>query len=407
MLRVLAVSWPLLLGMLFLMVGNGVQGTLLGIRGALEGFTTFEMSLVMSAYFMGFLFGSRLTPGLIRRVGHVRVFAALGSTISAMMILYPTVTEPWAWVLMRVAMGFSFCGVYITAESWLNNAATNETRGKALSAYMIVQMLGIVAAQGLVGFGDPAGFVVFVIPSVLVSLAFLPILLSVNPAPAYSSTRPMGFRALFRVSPLGCVGMFLMGGVYAAIFGMVAVWGTLAGLGAGQISAFVAAIYLGGMLWQYPIGWISDRMDRRRLILIVAAACALVSAAGPWAAAVPWALLVLGFVLGGLANPLYSLLIAYTNDYLGKDEMAAGSGGLLFINGLGAILGPLAIGALMDWAGPGGFFLFLAALLGLMALYAAWRMTRRPAPPVAETQSFTPVAPTASPVAVEAAGEAA
>ena len=165
---VISTSWPLLLGMLLLMLGNGMQGTLLGIRGALEDFTTFEMSLVMSAYFVGFFGGSKLAPGMIRRVGHIRVFAALGSFISAILILFPSITDPWVWMLLRVGIGFCFSGVYVTAESWLNNASTNENRGKSLSLYLIMQMLGIISAQGLLVLGDPSGYVLFVISSVLV-----------------------------------------------------------------------------------------------------------------------------------------------------------------------------------------------------------------------------------------------
>lgn len=205
-------SWALLLGMLLLMVGNGVQGTLLGIRGAIEGFSTFQMSIVMSAYFLGFLFGSRAAPELIRRVGHVRVFAALGSLISAVLVLYAAIPDWIVWALLRVLIGFCFSGVYVTAESWLNNASTNENRGQTLSLYMIVQMVGIISAQALINFADPAGFLLFVIPSVLVSLAFAPILLSVSPAPTFGTTKSMSIRQLYDVSPLGVVGIFLMGG---------------------------------------------------------------------------------------------------------------------------------------------------------------------------------------------------
>ena len=265
-------TWPLFLGMLLLMVGNGLQGTLLGVRGSIEGFTTAEMSVVMSAYFVGFLGGARLAPRLIQRVGHVRVFAALGSFISAGLILYPTVTEPWAWIVLRVVIGFCFCGVYVTAESWLNDRATNQTRGMLLSIYMVVQTAGIVIAQYILVLGDPSGFVLFVVPSVLVSISFAPILLSAAPSPAFSRTKAMGFRQLFRSSPTGCVGMFLSGGVFAAMFGMSAVYGSLQGLTLPQISAFVASFYVGGLVLVFPIGWISDRMDRRKLILIVSGA---------------------------------------------------------------------------------------------------------------------------------------
>jgi len=393
--------------MLLLMVGNGIQGTLLGIRGGIEGFSTFEMSIIMSAYFLGFLGGSRLAPALIRRVGHVRVFAALASLISAILILYPALTDPISWTLGRVLIGFCFSGVYVTAESWLNNAATNETRGQALSLYMITQMAGIVSAQGLLLIADPAGFILFIIPSVLVSISFAPILLSVSPTPAFGTTKPMSLRHLVRISPTGAVGVFLMGGVYSALFGMASVFGTSAGLSVAQISGFIATIYLGGLLLQFPIGWLSDRMDRRTLILGAAAVGGTAAAAAMALGDDYSALLAAGFVIGGMSNPLYALLIAYTNDYLQPEDMAAASGGMLFMNGVGAIIGPIVTGWMMGLIGPQGFFLLIAGLMLSLAVFTAYRMTQRASVPVDETVSYAPVLPTASPVAVELAQEVA
>ena len=405
MLSFLNNAWALLLGVMLLMIGNGLQGTLLGVRGSIEGFSTFEMSVVMSAYFLGFLFASRVVPKMIRNVGHVRVFAALASFISAVLILYPALANPWVWAVGRVIIGFCFCGVYITAESWLNAAATNETRGKALSLYMLVQVVGIVIAQGLLPVADPGGFILFVIPSILVSIAVAPILLAASPTPAFDSTKPMSLKRLWEASPLGCMGMFLLGGVFAAQFGMSAVYGGKAGLTLPQISAFVASFYVGAILLQFPIGWVSDRMDRRLLILLVAAGGGLASVLGAFAGANFSFLLLAAAIIGGTSNPLYSLLIAYTNDYLSRDDMAGASGGLLFINGLGAIAGPIIIGWSMDTFGARGYFLLMAVLLGLLVAYAAWRMTRRPAPSVQETGAFAPLAPTSSLVAVELAQE--
>lgn len=407
MFQVLSGAWALLLGMMLLQVGNGMQGTLLGVRGALEGFSTYEMSVVMSAYFLGFLFGSRLAPEMIRRVGHVRVFAALGSMISAVLILYPTITEPWAWVLGRVVIGFCFSGVYVTAESWLNNSATNATRGKALSLYMIVQMIGIVSAQGMMVLADPSGYVLFVIPSVLVSLAFAPILLSVSPTPAFDSTKPLSLRRILEISPLGCVGMLLTGGVFAAQFGMAAVYGAEAGLSVGQISAFVAAFYVGAVLAQYPLGWLSDRMDRRKLIAAVSLVTALGAVLGMASAGDFRLLLVAAFLVGGSSNPLYSLLIAYTNDFLEHDDMAAAAGGMVFINGLGAIAGPLMVGWMMGVMGPKGYFLYIVVLMAALVAYALYRMTQRAAPAPAQTDRYMPVSPSSSPMAVEFAQEIA
>ncbi|MBM1631792.1 MFS transporter [Sulfitobacter mediterraneus] len=408
MLQVLSSAWALLLGMCLLMVGNGMQGTLLGIRGGIENFSTFEMSIVMSSYFVGFLGGSRMAPGMIRRVGHVRVFAALASLISAVMILYPTFPNVIVWSLGRVLIGFCFSAVYVTAESWLNNAATNDNRGQALSLYMIVQTLGIVIAQALLLTADPSGFVLFVIPSVLVSIAVTPILLSISPTPAFDTTKPMRIRELVSYSPLGCVGMFLLGGVFSAQFGMASVYGAEAGLTVAQISLFVAMFFVGSVILQYPIGWISDRMDRRGLIVVVSLIGAGGSVLGMMLGHVFPVLLVSAFVVGGMSNPLYSLLIAHTNDFLEHEDMAAASGVLVFINGLGAILGPVITGWMMGTAlGPGGFYLFTAGLFIALASYAAYRSTRRAGVPVDETGNYVAIYPSATTVAVEVAQEVA
>jgi MFS family permease len=407
MLYILKSSWALLLGMLLLLVGNGLQGTLLGIRGAIEGFDATTMSLVMSAYYVGFLLGSRRATPMIARVGHVRVFAALGSMISASFILYAAAPDVWVWVLLRLVVGFGFAGVYVVAESWLNDAATNETRGQALSLYMIVQMAGIISAQFILNLADPAGYTLFVVMSVLVSLCFTPILLTGGNAPAFKTTKPMTLVQLFHISPLGCIGTFLLGGVYAGIFGMASVFGTQKGLSVAEISAFVAAIYLGGLVFQYPIGWLSDRMDRRHLIMGLTTAGAVLTFLGGLFSGQYVVVLLLGFIVGGVANPLYSLIIAYTNDFLESSDMAAASGGLLFINGLGAMTGPLIIGALMTRFGANAFFAYIGTLFALIAGYALYRMTKRAATPIAETSSYAPVLPQASPVALEVAQEVA
>jgi MFS family permease len=406
MLTVVRDSWALLLGLLLLMLGNGLQATLLGVRGALEGFTPGALSFVMSAYFVGLLVGARLTPLMIQRVGHVRVFAALASMISAGFILYAAAPDPWVWAATRLMVGFCFCGVYVVAESWLNGRATNETRGEAMSAYMLVQSLGIVAAQGLLLLADPGGYALFALISILVSVSVAPMLLSAAPAPAFQAARRMTLAQLFAVSPLGCVGTFLLGGVFAAMFGMAAVYGAEAGLSVAQISALTAAIYLGGMLLQWPIGRISDRMDRRRLIVIVAAVGAVAAlvamASGPFVG-----VLIAAVLIGGTVSPLYSLLIAHTNDFLPPEDMAAASGGLLFLNGVGAVGGPVAVGLLMASFGAAAYFAYFAGLLAAIALYGGWRMTRRPAPAVSATGPFAPIPHSATPMTMERAAEAA
>jgi len=406
MFQVFTGSWALFVGMFMLMVGNGLQGTLLGLRGEVEGFSTLSLSIVMSAYFLGFLFSSRFTPELIRRVGHVRVFAALGSMVSAVLIAYPVLVDPWAWAVGRVIIGFCFCGVYITAESWLNDASSNENRGKSLSLYMIVQMAGIVFAQWIISQGDVSGYTLFIIPSILVSLAFAPVLLSVKPMPAFATAKPMKLRDLVKASPLACVGMFMLGGVFSAQFGMSAVYGSRVGLSVGEISFFVSSIYIAALVLQYPIGWLSDRMDRRVVIVWVS----LLGAAGSMIAfLVPgyfFLIVISGAIVGGTSNPLYALLIAYLNDYLEKEDMAAASGGLLFINGIGAILGPLTVGLMMDLLGNNGFWLFTAILMASVGVYGMYRTTQRSRGDLdTEAVPYAPVSAASTPIAAELAQE--
>jgi MFS family permease len=394
------------------MLGNGMHFTLIGLRGGIEGFSAAELAVVTSGYFLGFLSGARYTPVLIQRVGHVRVFAALGSFMSAGLIAFTLIAEPWAWTILRVLVGFCMSGIYVAAESWLNNATTNESRGKVLSAYMIAQTLGIIGAQGLLTLGDPATSALFIGASILVSISFAPILLSVTPAPAVELARPMSLRQLFAGSPLGTVGIFLLGGVYATQSGMGAVFGSQIGMTANEIALFVAMLFAGALFLQYPIGWLSDRLDRRKVICgtaaMGAASCALGWLAGsgaPWLAGRElWPLMGAAFLAGGMTTPLYALLLAYTNDFLEVEDMAAASGGLIFTFGLGAILGPLLAGWAMEGLGPYAFWLVLGATFGVMGLYAAYRMTRRAAAPAEETDTYLGVLPTASAVAVEAAG---
>lgn len=404
MIKVLSGVWPLLIGIVFIMLGNGMHFTLIGLRGGIERFSSLELAIVTSGYFIGFLSGARLSPLLIRRVGHVRVFAALGSFMSAALITFPLLAEPWTWTLLRILIGFCMSGVYVTAESWLNNAATNETRGKVLSAYMIAQTLGIIGAQGLLTLGDAGTSVLFIGASILVSISFAPILLSVASAPTVEVARPMPLRALFSSSPLGTVGIFLLGTVYATQSGMGAVFGTQIGMPVAQISLFVAMLFAGALVFQYPIGWLSDRVDRRKLIFgaacLGAGACILGWVTGGGL----WPLMAAAFLAGGMTTPLYALFLAYTNDSLSPEDMPAASGGLVFTFGLGAIAGPMVTGWAMEGLGPFAFWVVLGATFGAIALYALYRMTQRAAVPVDQTESYIGVIPTSSLVAVEAAG---
>ncbi len=404
MIQVLSRVWALLIGIVLIMLGNGMHFTLIGLRGGIEGFSAAELAIVTSGYFVGFLSGAHLTPVLIRRVGHVRVFAALGSFMSAALIAFPLLAEPWAWTPLRILVGFCMSGIYVTAESWVNDTATNETRGKVLSAYMIAQTLGIIGAQGLLTLGDAGTSTLFICASILVSVSFAPILLSVSPVPVTEVARPMPIRKLFTGSPLGTVGIFLLGTIYATQSGMGPVFGTEIGMKTSDIALFVAMLFAGALVLQYPIGWLSDRMDRRKLIFAAATVGGTTCLLGWLDFGGSWPLLAAAFLSGGVTAPLYALFLAYTNDYLSAEDMPAASGGLVLTFGIGAILGPLITGWAMEQFGPYSFWLVLAVTFAGIAVYALYRMTQRAIVPVDETESYLGVFPTSSPVAVEAAG---
>jgi MFS family permease len=393
----------LLVGVVLIMLGNGMQFTLMGLRGDIEGFSAPELGIITSGYFAGFLAGARYSPVLIGRVGHVRVFGALGGLMSAGLIAFPLMSDPWFWTVLRILIGFCMSGIYVTAESWLNAQSTNETRGKVLSTYMICQTLGIIGAQWLLTLGDASTSVLFIGASILVSISFAPILLSVSPAPAATVSRPMSLKQLFSSSPLGAVGIFLLGGIYATQSGMGAVFGVQTGMTADAIALFVAALFAGALVFQYPIGWLSDRMDRRKVICGAAVIGAAFCLLGLLAQDLEFASLGAAFIAGGMTTPLYALLLAHTNDYLTAEDMPAASGGLVFVFGAGAILGPLVTGWIMEATGAYAFWSVLAAIFTLIAIYALYRMSQRSQIPVADTDSYISVVPGATPVAAQAA----
>lgn len=386
----------LFFGIALMMLGNGLQGSLLGLRGSLEGFSTSVLGLVMSGYFVGFLAGSLFAPRFVGRVGHIRVFAALASLASAAVLLHSVFLDPWVWGLMRVVTGFSYAGLYIVAESWINDMSDNQNRGRLLGAYMVIQLGAVAGGQYLLQASDPGGANLFMLVAVLVSLAVLPVCLSASRAPDFSAPEAMSFVELYRVSPLGVVGMVLVGMASGTIFGFGAVYAQRAGLTVGEISTFVASLFIGGMVLQWPIGRLSDRFDRRVVITVVsfgAAGAALFAVLLPPpvelnGARHVGALFAAMALLGGLAIPLYSLFTAHVNDHVPVRKMVAASSGLIFLNGAGAIAGPNIAAAVMDEVGNTGFFVTLVGVHALVGLFTLYRMTRRAAPSAEQQVDF-------------------
>lgn len=402
-----ASSWALLLGIALLMLGNGLQGSLLGLRASIEGFPTAVTGLIMSSFYVGFLGGSTATPHILGRVGHIRVFAALASILSTAVLMHAVFVTPISWAAMRLVSGFCIAGLYVVAESWLNDCATQETRGQILSVYMVLVMGGMAAGQMLLNLADPGGFELFVLISVLVSIALVPILLTVAPAPRFDAPSKLGLARLYAISPLGVLGCLATGLSNGAVIGMGTVYARELGFSVGRISLFMGVVFFGAVLLQWPIGRLSDRFDRRRVITLTTTLAALVALALAAMPALPaFALFVLAGVFGGLSFPLYALCVAHANDYLEPDQMVSASAGLVFAGGLGALLGPVAVANVMAQWGPIGFFWFLAAVHAAIGLFAVWRMTRRAPPPLDEQGVFVNVAP-AAPVATAWAVETA
>ena len=395
---------PLLVGIFFIMLGNGMHFTLVGLRGDIEDFSAGALAIVTSAYFGGFLLGARTAPKLIQRVGHIRVFAAVGSFLSAGLIALPLVVDPWVWTLLRALIGFCMAGIYVTAESWLNAEATNENRGTILSIYMIAQTLGMISAQGLLMLGDAGTASLFIVASILVSISFGPILLSISSTPTVEMSRSMPLRDLVRAAPLGTVGVFFLGTIFATQAGMGPVFASQIGLSAQQVSLFMAILFVGPLLFQVPIGWISDRVDRRRVIFVTSALGAVFCLLGWTASEGRGHLFIIAFLTGGVTMPLYALLLAYANDALSREDMPAASGGLTLTFGCGAILGPLAAGLVMQIFGSYMFWIILAATFLMIAIFALYRMTQSAVRSPDKTESYLSVLPTASQVAVAAAG---
>ena len=386
-------AWALFVGLGMIMLGNGLQNSLLGIRASAESFSTEITGLVMSAYFLGFLAGAVITPKVVGNVGHVRVFAALASTASAAALVHAVFVDPWIWGVMRFFTGFCYAGLYIVAESWLNDRATNETRGSMLSVYMLVVLGGIAGGQYLLNLSDPNTFVLFVLASVLVSMALVPISVSVGPAPDFSAPTPVGIGALYRTSPLGVVGSLGVGVANGAIFSMGAVYAGLAGLAISQIAVFMSLLILGGMTFQWPIGRLSDKLDRRQVLAGVTFTAALIGVFGPvLSGGSVLGLYLTGFLLGGMSFPMYSLCLAHTNDYLTPKQMVGASGSLMLVNGTGAIFGPIVAAQVMANAGANSFFTFLGVVHAAVGCFALYRMSQRASVPLEDQGPSVPVA---------------
>jgi len=407
MLKGLRGIWPLLLGIALLALGNGLQGSLIGVQATLADFSTTTTGLIMSGYFLGLLLSAFMTPTVVSRVGHIRVFAAYASVVSSAVLLIPIWVNPFWWFGLRVLAGFCIAGLSIVSESWLNAYSTNENRGQLLSIYMILYFGAIGGSQFLLNIADTSGFVRFIVVSAILSLSLVPTSLARSEAPAIERPRGVAFAELYRASPLAVIATVANGLGQSAFFSMGAVYAVMQGLSLPLVSVMLALPPLGVILSQYPVGALSDRYDRRTVLTVstfLAAAVALVCI--PAASYSPTSLIALFTVFGAIAIPIYSLALAHANDHLDHDQMLGASGKLILIYGIGAIAGPSFIGGAMTRLGPAGFMTYMIAVYGLLGLFAVYRMARR-APPAQQAEGATlpQVVPTTTPVAAAAIAE--
>lgn len=371
--------WPLFFGVLLIGLCVGAQGTLISLRAALEGFPNTLTGLIMSAYYMGFLLGASRGQKVIKRVGHVRTFAALTALSSLCVLMHSLYVNPWAWVATRFLTGFAMCGIYLVAESWLNQAADDSNRGKILSLYMITLLGGILGGQFLLNLADPLSFELFSLISILMSAAAIPILVTATPTPAIQPAPSISPIKLFQWAPFGLSGIFLIQMCSAMIFGMAPVYANMVGLSTEQVAWLMAAIVAGALLFQWPLGLLADRFNRRIVATSLTGIAALLGILTGLLSETSffWLLCLVG-LFGGFALPLYAVFSALVNDFMKPEKIVAASSTILLVGGVGASLGPLLIAPLLDIAGPKGFFWGCSATLACISCYGLYRIARFP-----------------------------
>ena len=385
----IAATWQLLLGMGILMLGAGLQGTEISLRATLEGFPAPLTGAVMSCYYIGYLLGTALAPRLVRRVGHIRVFAAMAALACCSILAQGLFIAALPWALLRGLSGLAFAAIYVVAESWLNESSSRATRGSLLAVYMVVLYIGLGSSQFLLIPTDPRTAAPFMLVAILISLAIVPIVIAAQHAPDIALPQKVRYRDLYRDSPLGVVAVTVAGMVTANVYSMGPVYARLSGLDTSGVATFMGVSVLSAVALQYPVGRLSDRIDRRT---VIAAICLLatLSAAVPTALrALPHGLVLLAAAMfSALAFTLYSLGVSHVNDHLEPAQMVAASGALLRLNGIGAALSPVLVGSVMARFGPRAYFGSLAGLTGLLTIYDLWRKMRRRPPLPQRKQPF-------------------
>ena len=395
--RTLAPVATLLLGVSILLAGQGLQGTLLPVRASLEGFSILLIGIIGAAYFLGFTLGCIKGGELVKRVGHVRVFAAMTALASATPLLHGLILSPWVWSLLRLISGFCFAVLYVVIESWLNERSTNENRGTIFSTYAMITLTVLGIGQMMILLYDPRDMYLFAIASVLVSLAAIPVVLSVSPSPEIPHSVDLDLRRLFQISHSGTIGCLAAGFTNGAFWSLAPVFTAAFSSDISLAAWFMTSTVAGGALAQWPLGILSDRIGRRKVLAAAALIATAVSAVIVMTASnMSYVGIILaGAAWGAVAFPLYAISVAHANDYAEASEYVMVSGGLLLMYGIGAVLGPFAASAIMTFTNASGLYFFTGVIHLLLVVYTVQRIFRRSSAPSEQHIAFSDALATA------------
>ena len=357
---VLRTTWPLFLGVLFIGLGNGLQGTLSSWRADFEGFSVITTGLVMSGYFVGALFSSLLSPGQIKKTGQIRTYAAYASIASTAILIQILFIEPPVWFVSRFLSGFCVAGIMIIVEGWLNSISSNENRGQIFSVHMIVVWGSLALGQGLFVVDNPAGVNLFILASILLSISLIPILLANIKAPDNDIQETLNVRDLWRASPSGIITVGLSALASAGFFGVGTIYAIKSGLSISETAIFMTLFIGFGALSQWPLGWLSDKIDRRKVILFCCAGVIVICIVLAIFEFNTTAFLLINGLIGASTLPLYSIGVAQTNDRLEPKQMISASGTIVLVYSVFAALGPLTVSFFLSSFNQFGFLLFLS-----------------------------------------------
>ena len=423
MYKIIKNSWALFIGYGVIMVSHGFQGNLLGIRAILENFNFIATGTMMSGYFVGYFVGANMIPNLVSKVGHIRVFAAFASMASLSSLVHALFVDPIVWTLARFLTGFSMIGILIIVESWLNDRATNKTRGKVLSLYMFFTFFAFTIGNLLLNISSPNSYEPFILISLLFSVALIPILLTKRKPPTFKKTSSIRIKELLKISPFGSFSMFCTGFIFAAMFAMLSVYAVTMNLTVFEISILLVGTTLAGAIFQWPIGYLSDKYDRRVIVIGCCIASFIFGVLSIMSSGIYFESLVAEemirfnyfssdgnmnktnlfifiILLSGMTLPMFALNLALVNDYIPKEKFVAAGAGLNIIFGLGAMAGPIICSILMSLLGPNGFFIHLFIFLLAIIFFGIYRVNKREYEDNPES-TFTPLPREITPLGIE------